>query len=41
MDTARLGFVASQIREIEEIRQKRLEQQGETTGVSERDPPLR
>ena len=30
-DMARLGFVASQIREIEEVRQKRLEQQPETT----------
>ena len=29
-DTARLGFVVSQIREIEEARQKRLEQQPET-----------
>jgi hypothetical protein len=29
-DMARLGFVVSQIREIEEARQKRLEQQPET-----------
>jgi hypothetical protein len=29
-DMARLGFVVSQIREIEEARQKRLEQQAET-----------
>jgi len=29
-DMARLGFVASQIREIEEVRQKRLEQHPET-----------
>ena len=29
-DIARLGFVVSQIREIEEARQKRLEQQHET-----------
>ena len=29
-DVARLGFVVSQIREIEEARQKRLEQQPET-----------
>src|SRR5436190_8127623 len=29
-DTARLGFVVSQIKEIEEARQKRLEQQPET-----------
>jgi hypothetical protein len=29
-DMARLGFVVSQIREIEDARQKRLEQQPET-----------
>src|SRR5207248_2888233 len=29
-DIARLGFVVSQIREIEDVRQKRLEQQPET-----------
>ena len=29
-DMARLGFVVSQIREIEDIRQKRLEQEPET-----------
>jgi len=29
-DMARLGFVVSQIRQIEEARQKRLEQQPET-----------
>ena len=29
-DVARLGFVVSQIREIEEARQKQLEQQHET-----------
>ena len=30
-DMARLGFVVSQIREVEDARQKRLEQQPETT----------
>jgi transposase len=31
-DMARLGFVVSQIRDIEKARQKRLEQEPETTG---------
>jgi len=36
-DMARLGFVVSQIREIEQARQKRLEQETETAVI--RVPP--
>ena len=40
-DIARLGFVISQIKEIEQARQERLEQEPETGGpASERDPAM-